>query len=130
MNTPTDDFFLYLSSNRDRNNFQSNSPSSFTNLISPYNLQGKDYEVGLENIIFKRDFLWVKKGELNYSITVIFKIFKKDGSFADEFTIRYTPQIDITGATIREVISKINQDFKMYLYGLELISMNHMIYSH
>ena len=106
-------FYVYLNSNEDIFNVNLKNPTNFTNSIKPCLCLSDDYEVGLVNIMFKSEFIQIKKGDENYSITLKVKfpnVKEKNKYKLEDFTIRYTPQIDIISNDTSDLITKFNKD--------------------
>ena len=121
-------FYVYLNSNEDIFNVNLKNPTNFTNSIKPCLCLSDDYEVGLVNIMFKSDFIQIKKGDENYGITVKVKFpnaSEKKKYKLKDFTIRYTPQIDIISDDMSDLITKFNQDFMSFLIVGKFIDRNH-----
>ena len=119
-----DEFFIYLSSDRCKDIYTWNAGNSFTNRISPHIYLNTEYEVALQNIVFKNDFLWIKKNDRNFSISFSFKYTHENGNLGG-YGVRYTCQEDITGKDIISVIRCINIDVKKYLFYQKIISQDH-----
>ena len=121
-------FYVYLNSNEDIFNVNLKNPTNFTNSIKPCLCLSDDYEVGLVNIMFKSDFIQIKKGDVDY--TIIFRVkfpnvSEKKKYKLKDFTIRYTPQHDIISSDISDLITKFNRDLLTFLISGKFIDKNH-----
>ena len=121
-------FYVYLNSNEDIFNVNLKNPTNFTNSIKPCLCLSDDYEVGLVNIMFKSDFIQIKKGDVNYTIILRVKfpnVSEKNKYKLKDFTIRYTPQHDIISSDISDLITKFNRDLLSFLISGKFIDKNH-----
>ena len=121
-------FYVYLNSNEDIFNINLKNPTNFTNIIKPCLCLSDDYEVGLVNIMFKSDFIQIKKGDENYAITLKVKfpnVKEKNKYKLKDFTIHYTPQIDIISNDTSDLITKFNKDLMSFLIASKFIDGNH-----
>ena len=120
-----DEFFMYLSSNHSKEDYLENKPSAFTNRISPCHLLENEYEVALENIMFKKSYVYIKKHDPEYFINVSVKFYDMSGIVGGGTSVKYTCQKDISGASMTEVAQKVNNDLLEYLIKERLVSNIH-----
>ena len=120
-----DEFFIYLSSNHSKDDYNDNRPTAFTNRISPCHILESDYEMALENIIFKKAYVYIRAGDPHYFINISVKFYDMSGIISGGTTFKYTCQTDITGSSMSEVSQKINTDLLSYLVKQKLIAENH-----
>lgn len=113
------DFFIYLSSLENKNEFEYNKFSAFTNVLNPgVNLKG-DYTVALQNLIYKPIVTIINKNDPMYEIR--FKIkFKNSNKEIDKL---YYPSVDIIGVDINEAINNINIDVVNFLHENKLMDL-------
>ena len=115
------EFYVYLSSNANSIEYQSNKNSGFTNNIKPTLHLQDEFDVALENIIFEPKIIAIEKNDKNYNIQVNIHFTDKNGIYHKGYKVNYTPQNDIHGDTIDEVIYNLNIDFSQFLKKFSMI---------
>ena len=116
-----DDFYVYLSSIFNKNDFPYNNSNSFTNSIKPTIPLNSTYDVALENIIFDPKIPLIKKNDLDYSAHIFIKYVKQDGSEGGN-GVRYFPESHIKADNISQLIDHINNDLVLFLKRNSMIS--------
>ena len=115
------DFFIYLNSGFNKEEFKNNSVSEFTNLIHPNNRLNGNYDVGLRNIIFNPDFYAVEKNDDEYKIDVTIGFFDANDVFVTATQFIYKPSYDIRANDVGDLIVKINKDLIKLLKSRKVI---------
>ena len=119
-----DEFFVYMNSKQSKDVYTWNKGNTFTNNVSPHIHLDGEYEVALQNIIFKNDFIWIRKNDPKYYMRFTCKYTHHKGSKGG-FSILYKCQVDITGECIISVIRALNIDVKNFPFSQKIISLDH-----
>ena len=120
------DFYVYLRSDENLNEYPNNSGCCFTNILKPTRKLNRDYQCCLKNIIYEPLFNVMKKNDENFYIFISVKniesttqeIFSGSGFF-------YSPSKDIIGRDFESTINALNKDLKQYLITTEIIDSSH-----
>ena len=118
---PSDDFYIYLSSEANKGEFKNNNPSSFTNIIRPTIQLQDSYDVGVENIIFSPKVKNIVKNDDRYKIDLSFLITNGDENHESLAKFTYVPTKDIISQNLQDVVAFLNYDFKKFLLANEVI---------
>lgn len=115
MNTSkVNEFYVYVDSYTNSDLFTRNLSNAFTNVISPPLKLNGDFDVAMQNIIFKNDICIIKKDDANFSIDFHIITFNNSGEMGDNIYLPYKPTMNLTGENIHELISSINNDLKHF----------------
>ena len=126
MDIGQEDFYVYLDSKTNRDQYTSNNPNGFTNIVKPPLILPGQYDVALENIIFKKDIFAIRAGDKKYRIILNIITYDDDtGSILAWIDADYFPQVDIAGASTEELVRNINTDFMNHLIKLHIIEKTH-----
>ena len=107
-------FHIYLNSNENLNEFPENNPNEFTNILRPpINLIG-EYEISLENIIFRPEFYLIQRFDESYSINIHVEYANSKGNISG-FSLKYMPENDIQVTNMVELIKYFDRNFKEFL---------------
>ena len=121
-----DEFYVYLSSEFNKNEFPLNNSNSFTNIIKPFIPLSSTYDVALENIIFDPKIPLIKKNDENYSANIFIEFTKKNGSKGG-YGVVYFPESHIKADNINNLIDHINNDLVQFLRRNGMISKDQTI---
>ncbi len=134
----SDDIYVYLSSLAGGRSFPNNTTTEFENRILPIHLDtGRDYEVGLCNILFPKYFYCIAEGDPNSSISFYGRVKQSDfdmyeynmytylpeRNIISNFTDKNIPAITkaINGQIVRELQAILNDSFKIYFPYSDII---------
>ena len=117
-----DDFYVYLASSANLQEYTRNECANFTNLLKPcIDLSGEDYYVGLENVYFKPNFVRIAKGDERYKIVICVYEFDQTDETIHEGCWDYVPRQNLLGDTLKELISNFNTDLTRFLVEKNII---------
>lgn len=110
-----EDFYVYLSSGANVEEFKQNKNTKFTNIFKPeLDLRG-EYDVGLENVYFKPDIVRVNKADEKYKISVcVYEFDNLDNTIYDGCW-DYVPEHDLLGSNLKDFIANFNLDLTRFL---------------
>lgn len=121
-----EDFYVYLDSDTNRDQYESNNPNGFTNIVKPPLILPGQYDVALENIIFKKNIFAIRAGDKKYRITLnVITYDDEDGTILTWIDKEYYPEVDIAGSNAEELIRNINIDFTNFLKKWNIIEKTH-----
>ena len=106
-----DEFVIYLNSRENCNQYPNNRAASFTNNIIPNKILTGEYEVALQNIIFKPHFDAILGNDSDYNIKTYTEFLNSDGSSFNGTNFNYIPNKNITGKTVQEAVHSLNNDY-------------------
>ena len=109
------DFFIYLRSDFNRDEYKENKTCKFTNIISPNIVLNGRYEIGVRNLIFTPDFYVVKKGDRNFGINVEISFYDPHYKLIHSSLFDYNPSYKMKTNDVTEFISKYDKDFNLFL---------------
>jgi len=115
------DFVIYLSSRENTNEFPCNRAASFTNKIIPGRILDGEYEVALQNIIFKPQFDAILKNDRDYTIKTYTEFLNADGNSFNATNFTYKPTRNITGDNLQQAVHSLNNDYNETLIRNRLI---------
>ena len=122
----SDDFYIYLSSESNKNEFKENDSSAFTNIIRPTIQLQDSYEVGVENIIFSPKVKNIVKNDQRYKIELSFTFSNGEDGHDLVGIFTYVPTKDIISDNIQDIIAFLNYDFKKFLLENDVIQETHV----
>ena len=125
MDTEKEDFYVYLDSETNTDQFTTNSPNQFTNVVKPPLILPGQYDVALENIIFKKNIFAIKAGDKRYRIILSIITYDEDGTILGWTDLEYYPLVDIPGDNIKQLVRNINRDFMNLLKKKNIIKNRH-----
>ena len=117
----SDDFYIYLSSDANKDEFKKNNSSSFTNIVRPTIQLQDSYEVGVENIIFSPKVKNIVKNDERYKIELSFTFSNGEDGYDLVGIFTYVPTKDIISDNIQDIIAFLNYDFKKFLLENQVI---------
>ena len=117
----SDDFYIYLSSEANKNEFKENNSSAFTNIIRPTIQLQDSYDVGVENIIFSPKVKNIVKNDQQYKIELSFMFSNGEDGYDLVGIFTYVPTKDIIFDNIQDIIAFLNYDFKKFLLENDVI---------
>ena len=74
----SDDFYVYLYSESNKDTYKNNKGSRFTNVINPPLKLSDVYNVAVENVIFKPWIICIPKNDAKYKIELFFRLHEAD----------------------------------------------------
>lgn len=110
-----DEFFVYLNSQENPNEYPTNTPSSFSNKIRPVIELKDDYEVALHSYYFPPRYYHIKGHDKRYYIRIFVKCFDENNISQSAFRYDYIPGSNITGDDLSQCIKAFDKDFKAEL---------------
>ena len=126
MDSGLEDFYVYLDSKTNCEQYASNNPNGFTNIVKPPLILPGQYEVALENIILKKNVFAIRAGDKKYLIILnIITYDDDDGTILAWTDTEYFPQVNIAGGSTEELIRNIGIDFTNYLKKMNIIDKKH-----
>ena len=122
MDSGLEDFYVYLDSKTNCEQYASNNPNGFTNIVKPPLILPGQYEVALENIILKKNVFAIRAGDKKYLIILnIITYDDDDGTILAWTDTEYFPQVNIAGCSTGELIRNISIDSTNYLKNMNII---------
>ena len=116
-----DDFYVYLSSDANLEEYRRNENTAFTNILKPCLNVSDEYQVGLENIYFKPNFVRISKGDEQYKILLCVYEFDHNENTIHEGCWDYLPEQNISGDSLKEFISNFNTDLTRFLIKKQVV---------
>ena len=124
----SDDFYVYLYSESNKDTYKNNKGSRFTNVINPPLRLSDEYNVAVENVIFKPRIICIPKNDEKYKIELIFRL---HGADKVHLKIEYVPSIDVIGKDIQDIITLLSIDFKECLKSrYNILTRNKVIFAY
>ena len=110
-----DDFYVYLSSKSNSNEFPLNKNNAFTNVIKPTLQFNGEFDVALENIIFDPNLILIKKMDTDFEFSIEVNFINDVGEMKGIYNVHYKPTKNIYGNTIEDLIINLNKDMISFL---------------
>ena len=124
----SDDFYIYLYSESNKDTYKNNKGSRFTNVINPPLKLSDVYNVAVENVIFKPRIICIPKNDEKYKIELFFRLHEADDV---HLKIEYVPSIDMIGKDIQNIITLLAIDFKECLRSkYNILTRNKVIFAY
>ena len=111
----SDEFYIYLYSESNKDAYKYNKGSLFTNVINPPLRLTDSYTVAVENVIFKPRIINIAKNDQEYKIELFFRIPGSDPNTEEVLKVDYVPTTHIIGEAFQDIVALIADDFKQYL---------------
>lgn len=112
---PEDDFFVYMRSSENYEEFPNNSATGFTNLIRPPLILDDEYEIALHSYYYRPSYYSIKAYDKSFFINFNVECINKDGGTLNWFSYKYSPRRNIIGTSIPDAINLLNADLKQEL---------------
>lgn len=112
-----DNFYVHIVSAHSKE-FIDNKNNKFTTIIKPSLLLGGDYQVSIENVLFREKFIVIKKNDPNYWIRLSVQELSNESEIIYNEIFVYKPSSDFTAESVEDIISRLNYDL------LQMVQLN------
>ena len=109
-----ENFYVHILSGESKE-FIDNKNWKFTTTVKPGLILGNDYQVSIENVLFREKFVVIKKNDPDYRIHLNVQEISQESEITFSEIFVYKPATEFTAERVEDVISRLNYDLLQML---------------